>query len=33
MQNHGLGAYTIVAFCAGYKSVSNKILNLFMQYL
>ena len=33
MQNHGLGAYAIVAFCAGYKSVSNKnniILNLFI---
>lgn len=33
MQNHGLGAYAIVAFCSGYKSVSKKhstILNLFI---
>lgn len=33
MQNHGLGAYAIVAFCSGYKTVSKKcstILNLFV---
>ena len=33
MQNHGLGSYAIVAFCSGYKSVTNEvssILNLFI---
>ena len=33
MQNHGLGAYAIVAFCSGYKSVNktnSTILNLFI---
>lgn len=33
MQNHGLGAYAMVAFCSGYKSVCNRnniILNLFI---
>lgn len=33
MQNHGLGAYAIVAFCSGYKTARKKcstILNLFV---